>query len=200
MENSDLSQFKPREARVFHDLPRIVPRTLLRDVLRQCVRTGSLRIMPPRSAGIVAFRRTQGKTEVLLVHPGGPFWRDKDIGAWSIPKGEYGADENPEDVARREFQEELGLKITSDVFPLGEVRQRGGKTVTAFATEIDVDVQNIRSNTFDIEWPPRSGLRQVFPEIDRGQWFGLALARSKINEGQKTLLDRLEMGFGKATK
>jgi 8-oxo-dGTP pyrophosphatase MutT (NUDIX family) len=96
-------------------------------------------------------------TEVLLVHPGGPFWRNKDIGAWSIPKGEYGAGENPEEVARREFLEELGIQMTNDLVPLGEVRQRGGKTVTAFAAEIDVDVQTIRSNTFEIEWPPRSG-------------------------------------------
>jgi predicted NUDIX family NTP pyrophosphohydrolase len=156
--------------------------------------------MPPRSAGIVAFRRTQGTTEVLLVHPGGPFWRNKDIGAWSIPKGEYGAGENPEEVARREFWEELGIEMTNDVLPLGEVRQRGGKTVTAFAAEIDVDVQTIRSNTFEIEWPPRSGRRQAFPEVDRAQWFDLASARSKIIEGQKSLLDRLETGFGKAAK
>lgn len=156
--------------------------------------------MSSRSAGIVAFRRMQGATEVLLVHPGGPFWRNKDIGAWSIPKGEYGTGENPEDVARREFREELGIEMTNHVFPLGEVRQRGGKTVTAFAAEIDVDVQAIRSNTFDIEWPPRSGRRQVFPEIDRAHWFDLASARSKINEGQRALLDRLETGLGKAAK
>ena len=154
--------------------------------------------MPPKSAGIVAFRRTQGTTEVLLVHPGGAFWRNKDVGAWSIPKGEYDAGENPEEVARREFQEELGIEMTTAVFSLGEVRQRGGKTVIAFAAEIDVDVQAIRSNTFDIEWPPRSGRRQIFPEIDRAQWFDLASARSKINEGQKALLDRLETGLGKA--
>jgi predicted NUDIX family NTP pyrophosphohydrolase len=156
--------------------------------------------MPPRSAGIVAFRSTQGITEVLLVHPGGPFWRNKDIGAWSIPKGEYGASENPEEVARREFLEELGIEMTNDLVPLGEVRQRGGKMVTAFAAELDVDVQTIRSNTFEIEWPPRSGRRQVFPEVDRVQWFDLATARSKIIEGQKGLLDRLERGFGKAAE
>jgi len=139
-------------------------------------------------------------TEVLLVHPGGPFWHNKDIGAWSIPKGEYGAGENPEEVARREFLEELGTEVTNEVFPLGEVRQRSGKTIMAFAAEIDVDVQTIRSNTFEIEWPPRSGRRQVFPEVDRAQWFDLASARSKIIEGQKGLLDRLERGFGKAAK
>jgi predicted NUDIX family NTP pyrophosphohydrolase len=127
-------------------------------------------------------------------------WRNKDIGAWSIPKGEYGAGENPEEVARREFLEELGIEMTKEVFPLGEVRQRGGKTVTAFAAEIDVDVRTIRRNMFEIEWPPRGGRRQLFPEVDRAQWFDLASARSKIIEGQKSLLDRLETGFGKATK
>jgi predicted NUDIX family NTP pyrophosphohydrolase len=156
--------------------------------------------MPQRSAGIVGFRRKQGTIEVLLVHPGGPFWRNKDIGAWSIPKGEFGAGETPEDVARREFREELGIEMTKDVFPLGEVRQRGGKTVTAFAVEIDVDVQIIRSNTFDIEWPPRSGRRQVFPEVDRAEWFDLASARLKINEGQRALLNRLETDLAAATK
>jgi predicted NUDIX family NTP pyrophosphohydrolase len=156
--------------------------------------------MLQQSAGIVAFRRKQGTIEVLLVHPGGPFWRNKDIGAWSIPKGEYGTGETPEDVARREFREELGIEMTKDMFPLGEVRQRGGKTVTAFAAEIDIDVQIIRSNTFDIEWPPRSGRRQVFPEVDRAEWFDLASARLKINEGQRALLDRLETDLAEATK
>jgi predicted NUDIX family NTP pyrophosphohydrolase len=132
--------------------------------------------------------------------PGRSLLAQQDIGAWSIPKGEYGIGENPEEVARREFLEELGIEMTNEVFPLGEVRQRGGKTVTAFATEIDVDVRTIRSNMFEIEWPPRSGRRQVFPEVDRAQWFDLATARSKIVEGQKSLVDRLEAGFGKATK
>jgi predicted NUDIX family NTP pyrophosphohydrolase len=156
--------------------------------------------MPQRSAGIVAFRRKRGTIEVLLVHPGGPFWRNKDIGAWSIPKGEYSAGETPEDVARREFREELGIEMTKDVFPLSEVQQRGGKTVTAFAAEIDVDVQIIRSNTFDIEWPPNSGRRQIFPEVDRAEWFDLASARLKINVGQRALLDRLETDLAEATK
>lgn len=129
---------------------------------------------------------------MLLVHPGGPFWRNKDLGAWSIPKGEYDAGEDPEDVARREFREELGLEMTEDLFALGEIRQRGGKTVKAYAVETDVDVNNIRSNTFEIEWPPRSGRRQAFPEIDRAEWFDLAAARAKINEAQRSLLERLE--------
>jgi predicted NUDIX family NTP pyrophosphohydrolase len=148
--------------------------------------------MPQTSAGIVAFRRTRGKIEVLLVHPGGPFWRNKDLGAWSIPKGEYGADESPEAVARREFCEELGVQITGELLSLGDIRQRGGKTVTTFAVEADIDVEKFRSNSFEIEWPPRSGRRQAFPEVDRAEWFGLSSARVKINNGQKPLLDRLE--------
>ena len=148
--------------------------------------------MPSKSAGIVAFRSRHGRLEVLLVHPGGPYWRNKDLGAWSIPKGEYGPGENAEQVARREFGEELSVALTQDITPLGEIRQRGGKVVTAFAVEIDVDVTTIRSNTFDIEWPPRSGQQQTFPEVDRAEWFDLASARSRINAGQMPLLDRLE--------
>jgi len=147
--------------------------------------------MPSRSAGILAFRKATGTIEVLLVHPGGPFWRNKDLGAWSIPKGEYGADEKPEDVARREFREELGIELTQAMIPLGEVRQRGGKTVMAFAAEADLDLGNFRSNTFEIEWPPRSGRKREFPEVDRAEWFDLASARTKINEAQGALLDRL---------
>ncbi len=148
--------------------------------------------MPSKSAGILAFRRKGGKIEVLLVHPGGPFWHNKDLGAWSIPKGEYEAADDPEDAARREFREELGVEMTDHLFPLGEIRQRGGKAVKAFAVETDVEVEDFQSNTFEIEWPPRSGRRQAFPEIDRAQWFDLAAARSRINEAQRTLLDRLE--------
>lgn len=148
--------------------------------------------MPSKSAGVVAFRSRHGRLEVLLVHPGGPYWRNKDLGAWSIPKGEYGPGENAERVARREFAEELGVELTGDQTLLGEIRQPGGKIVTAFAVEIDVDVANIRSNTFDIEWPQRSGRQQTFPEVDRAEWFDLASARAKINAGQKPLLDRLE--------
>jgi predicted NUDIX family NTP pyrophosphohydrolase len=148
--------------------------------------------MPSKSAGILAFRRMHGKIEVLLVHPGGPFWRNKDLGAWSIPKGEYRASEDAEAVARREFREELGVEMTADLLALGEIRQRGGKTVTAFAVETDVDTENIQSNTFELEWPPRSGRRQTFPEIDRAEWFDLATARTKINEAQTALLERLE--------
>ena len=130
---------------------------------------------------------------MLLVHPGGPFWRNKDLGAWSIPKGEYGPGEDPEVVARREFREEVGFEMTGELFPLSEIRQRGGKIVKAFAVATDIDVQNIQSNMFEIEWPPRSGRRQKFPEVDRAEWFDLNSARTKINEAQRTLLDRLEL-------
>ena len=113
--------------------------------------------MPLRSAGIIAYRRNNGRSEVLLVHPGGPFWRNKDLGAWSIPKGEFAPGEDPEAVSRREFAEELGVQITLPLRALGEIKQRGGKTVTAFAAEFDVDTLAIRSNSFEIEWQPRSG-------------------------------------------
>jgi predicted NUDIX family NTP pyrophosphohydrolase len=148
--------------------------------------------MPSRSAGILAFRKSNGVVEVLLVHPGGPFWRNKDLGAWSIPKGEYGPDEDPEAVARREFREELGIELRHAVLPLGDIRQRGGKTVTAFASEADIDVTDFKSNSFEIEWPPRSGRKREFPEVDRAEWFDLASARTKINEAQRAFLDRLE--------
>jgi predicted NUDIX family NTP pyrophosphohydrolase len=147
--------------------------------------------MPSKSAGILAYRRTEKQLEVLLVHPGGPFWRNKDLGAWSIPKGEYGAGEDPEAVARREFREELGIDMIGALQPLGEIKQKGGKTVTAFAVETDIDASTIQSNTFELEWPPRSGRRQIFPEVDRAEWFDLASARAKINEAQRTFIDRL---------
>jgi predicted NUDIX family NTP pyrophosphohydrolase len=147
--------------------------------------------MASKSAGILAFRVNAKKLEVLLVHPGGPFWRNKDLGAWSIPKGEYGPGEEAETAARREFHEELGIEMTQALLPLGDVRQKGGKVVTAFAVEADIDVDTIQSNTFDLEWPPRSGRRQTFPEVDRAAWFDLATAGVKINEAQRTLLDRL---------
>lgn len=130
---------------------------------------------------------------MLLGHLGGPFWTNKDERAWSIPKGEYPADEDPLDAARREFEEELGSPAPSgtEYQPLGAVRQRGGKVVTAWAVAADLDVSTIVSNTFEIEWPPRSGRRQSFPEIDRAEWFGLATARLKIVSGQVSLLDGL---------
>jgi predicted NUDIX family NTP pyrophosphohydrolase len=148
-------------------------------------------IMPTRSAGILAFRTKRDHIEVLLVHPGGPFWRKKDMGAWSIPKGEFTSDEEAEGAARREFAEELGVEFAGSLHSLGEIRQRGGKIVEAFAAELDLDVRAIRSNTFEIEWPPRSAQRQSFPEIDRAEWFDLSVAREKINEAQRAFLDRL---------
>ena len=151
--------------------------------------------MPSRSAGIIAYRSRPSGLEVLLVHPGGPFWRNKDLGAWSIPKGEFADEEDAEATARREFFEELGVELTVPLVALGQVKQRGGKIVTAFAAELDVDVGSIRSNMFDIEWPPRSGKRQSFPEVDRAEWFSLDEAREKINEGQRPLLGRLSQNM-----
>lgn len=144
------------------------------------------------SAGILAYRKGARGLEVLLVHPGGPFWRNKDNGAWSIPKGEIEANDAPENVARREFAEELGPSASiGPLQALGEVRQRGGKRVIAFAGEGRFDPGALTSNTFDIEWPPRSGRRQSFPEVDRAEWFDIELARTKMLPAQAELLDRL---------
>ena len=150
--------------------------------------------MPAKSAGVLAYRKKEGQLEVLLVHPGGPFWANKDDGAWSIPKGEYASGEDAEAVARREFAEELGVALSVSLQPLGKIRQRGGKIVAAFAAELDLDVNAITSNTFEIEWPPKSGKRKSFPEIDRAAWFDLATAREKINAAQRELLERLAKG------
>jgi predicted NUDIX family NTP pyrophosphohydrolase len=145
-----------------------------------------------RSAGIVLYRRAAGNLEVLLVHPGGPFWTNRDAGAWSIPKGEYEDDEAPLIAARREFAEELGVQPPDgEVTDLGEVRQKSGKLVHAWALAGDLDPTAITSNTFTLQWPPRSGRMREFPEVDRAQWFGLAQAREKINPAQALLLDRL---------
>jgi predicted NUDIX family NTP pyrophosphohydrolase len=139
----------------------------------------------------VLHRERDGERQVLLVHPGGPFWAKKDAGAWSIPKGEYEEGEDPLACARREFEEELGTAPPDDLVPLGEVRQRSGKRVTAWAGAGDLDPSVIASNTFTIEWPPRSGRRQEFPEIDRAAWFALDEARERINPAQAAFLDRL---------
>ncbi len=144
-----------------------------------------------RSAGILLYKREGGALQVLLVHPGGPYWRGKDAGAWSIAKGEIGAEETARDAALREFREETGVALDGNLVPLGEIRQKGGKTVLAFAQERDLDPAAIVSNTFELEWPPRSGRRQAFPEIDRAQWFDLDAARTKINPAQAAFLDRL---------
>jgi predicted NUDIX family NTP pyrophosphohydrolase len=144
-----------------------------------------------KSAGLLLFRRT-GDWEVLLVHPGGPFWANRDLGAWSIPKGECEDGEEPREAAWREFGEELGTPAPEgEVLELGEVRQKAGKTVVAWAIAGDLDPETIVSNTFTMEWPPRSGRTQKFPEVDRAGWFGLEEARERINPAQAALLDRL---------
>jgi predicted NUDIX family NTP pyrophosphohydrolase len=148
--------------------------------------------MAKKSAGILMYKRAADTLLVLLVHPGGPFWIRRDLGAWSIPKGEHDPDEEPEAAARREFAEEMGLAPEGEFKPLGELRQRGGKLVTAFALEGDFDVGSLQSNVFEIEWPPRSGRMQSFPEVDNAEWFPLPLAREKIIASQRPFLDRLE--------
>ncbi|MCW2658686.1 MAG: hydrolase [Jatrophihabitans sp.] len=150
------------------------------------------------SAGLLLYRRTDPQVEVLLGHMGGPFWAKKDVGAWSIPKGEYADDEDPLAAARREFEEELGTAPPDEAAyqPLGDVRQRGGKVVTVWAVEGDLDASTIVSNTFEMEWPPKSGRRQAFPEIDRADWFDLASARPKVVGGQVEFLDRLSAKLG----
>jgi predicted NUDIX family NTP pyrophosphohydrolase len=148
--------------------------------------------MPRKSAGILPYRQHGSELQVLLVHPGGPFWRKRDEGAWSVAKGEYDGDEAPAAAARREFKEETGWDVTQDMHPLGEIRQAGGKYLTAFAIAADFDPATLVSNGFDMEWPPRSGRRQSFPEVDQAAWFDLAEARQKILASQVSLLARLK--------
>jgi predicted NUDIX family NTP pyrophosphohydrolase len=150
-------------------------------------------LMAKLSAGIVLYRRMYRKMEIFLVHPGGPFWKNKDEGAWSIPKGEYQPGEDALTAAHREFEEETGAPAPQGrLVPLGEVRQAGGKTVTAWAVEGDIDANAIQSNSFEMEWPPKSGKTQQFPEIDRAGWFDLDRARDKVLAAQRAFLDRLE--------
>jgi predicted NUDIX family NTP pyrophosphohydrolase len=146
--------------------------------------------VPKLSAGLLVVRDDPDEPRFLLVHPGGPFWKNKDEGAWSIPKGEYGDSEDPEDAAVREFVEELGTHPTGARVPLGSLKQAGGKVVTAWALLGDVDVANAVSNTFEIEWPPRSGQRQTFPEVDRAEFFTFADATVKILPSQQPFLQR----------
>ena len=145
--------------------------------------------MAKQSAGILLHR----DGEVLLVHPGGPFWAKKDAGAWSIPKGEYGEGDDPRAAALREFEEELGsaLPAGTELVELGTVKQKSGKRITAFAAEGDLDAETISSNTFEMEWPPRSGRMQAFPEVDRAGWFSIEEAREKLNPAQAEFLVRL---------
>jgi predicted NUDIX family NTP pyrophosphohydrolase len=148
--------------------------------------------MPKLSAGVLLYRTPEGVAEVLIAHPGGPFWARKDDGAWSIPKGEYADGDDPWEAAQREFSEELGLPVpTGPRADLGQLRQPGGKVVTAFAVQGDLDITDARSNTFLLEWPKGSGTMREFPEVDRVGWFTVALARTKLLKGQRAFLDRL---------
>ena len=143
-----------------------------------------------RSAGILLFRR-RGAIEVLLAHPGGPFWARRDAGAWTLPKGEIDAGEDPLAAARREFREETGADAAGTALPLAPLRQKSGKTIVAWAVEGDLDPASLVSNLFSMEWPPGSGKLAEFPEVDRVEWFGIDAARAKIHPGQAPFLDEL---------
>jgi predicted NUDIX family NTP pyrophosphohydrolase len=147
--------------------------------------------MARHSAGLLMYRRRQGVLEVFLVHPGGPFWAGKDAGAWSIPKGEYTPAEETLAAARREFKEETGFTAAGEFIPLTPLKQPSGKIIQAWAVAGDCDAGAIRSNTFTLEWPPRSGHRQDFPEVDTAAWFSLTAAREKISKGQAGFLEEL---------
>ena len=149
-----------------------------------------------RSAGVLIWRRNSGALEVLLVHPGGPFWRNRDQGAWQIPKGGIDEGEEPAAAALREVEEELGLVLEGDLQPLDEIRQAGGKWVVAFALEHDFDAEQIRSNEFEVEWPPKSGKFARFPEVDEARWMSFPEARRMMLPSQSPLLDRLAETLG----
>jgi predicted NUDIX family NTP pyrophosphohydrolase len=148
--------------------------------------------MPKRSAGILMYRTYNQRLELFLVHPGGPFWARKDEGAWSIPKGEYSDDEDPLKAATREFEEETGFEAAGEMLELTAIKQQGGKIVRAWAVEGDCDATSIKSNTFSMEWPPRSGKSQEFPEIDKAEWFDVKGAKEKILKGQVGLIEELQ--------
>ncbi|MDX8531266.1 NUDIX domain-containing protein [Mesorhizobium sp. VK25A] len=145
--------------------------------------------MPQKSAGLLIHRRIAGVLEFLLVHPGGPFWARKDEGAWSIPKGLIGDNEDELEAAKREAEEELGVAVNGDFRPLGSYKQPGGKIVVAWGVEADIDANAVRSNMFSMEWPPKSGRMKEFPEVDRAGWFSLPEAGLKILKGQRAMLD-----------
>lgn len=151
--------------------------------------------MAKKSAGILLYRIENKTPEVFLVHPGGPFWAKKDDGAWSIPKGEFEGDEEPLTAAKREFEEETGKKISGEFIELTPVKQKSGKIVYAWAIEGNLDPAKIRSNDFEIEWPPKSGKMKTFPEIDKAGWFDLSEAKKKILESQSPLIDALRIIF-----
>jgi predicted NUDIX family NTP pyrophosphohydrolase len=152
--------------------------------------------MPTVSAGLLMYRIRDGELQVLLVHPGGPFWAKKDAGAWTLPKGEVAPAEDPLHAAVREFEEETGLAPTGPFIELGAIKQKGGKLVQGWAFESDCDPAVLQSNTFTMEWPPRSGQTRTFPEVDRAAFFALAEARHKINPAQAELLNRLAKHLG----
>jgi predicted NUDIX family NTP pyrophosphohydrolase len=152
-----------------------------------------------RSAGVLIYRLGPG-IEVLLVHPGGPYWRRRDRGAWQIPKGAIDPGEEPEAAARREVAEEIGLELAVDLVPLGEIRQAGGKRVIAFAAEQDFDPAALTSNTFELEWPPKSGTTVAFPEVDGARWMNIPQAREAMLESQQPLLDRLREALGQPNR
>jgi predicted NUDIX family NTP pyrophosphohydrolase len=147
--------------------------------------------MVKQAAGLLVYRGSGAELEVFLVHPGGPFYAKKDEGVWSIPKGLFDADEEPLAAALREFEEETGQRIAGDFFELKPITQKGGKIVYAWAVEAEVDADNIVSNTFELEWPPKSGKMQEFPEVDRGAWFDVETAKQKINPAQSALVEEL---------
>jgi len=147
--------------------------------------------MPKLSAGVLMYRFRIGELQVFLVHPGGPFWTKKDLESWSIPKGEYAAGEEPVTAAAREFQEETGFEIHGELRELGVVKQAGGKVVSAWCFEGDCEPDHLVSNTFEMEWPPRSGRLAKFPEVDRGAWYSIAAARDQILKSQAPFLDML---------
>lgn len=149
-----------------------------------------------RSAGLLMYRRSGGFLEVFLVHPGGPFWAKKDAGSWSIPKGEFGPEEDPLEAAKREFEEETGFIATGEFRPLTPIKQPTGKTIWAWVFEGDCDATAVKSNTFSLEWPPGSGKQREFPEVDRGQWFDIATAKEKVGRGQVGFLEELPRLFG----
>jgi predicted NUDIX family NTP pyrophosphohydrolase len=155
--------------------------------------------MPKKSAGLLLYRKVRGSMEVFLVHPGGPFWANKDDGAWTIPKGEFGAGEEALDAAKREFCEETGLVAEGDFHPLKPIQQRGGKIVYSWTVNLDLEAATVKSNTFSMEWPRGSGRMREFPEIDRAGWFKIDLARRKILKSQLDLLVQLEQAVASRT-
>ena len=149
--------------------------------------------MKRKSAGILLYRYHNNTLEIFLVHPGGPFWAKKDLGAWSLPKGEFEEDENPLDSAKRELKEETGIKVMGNFMELTPVKQKSGKVIYAWAAKGNFNAAEIKSNTFEIEWPSKSGKKKMFPEIDKGAWFTIAEAKKKVNEGQVPLIEELKI-------